>query len=68
MLVNKFEGRGGVTQIEMTEAELLKLICENLEHNEDELTGGVEEIEKGVIGINIHEQLQYEFYIGDLKS
>ncbi len=68
MLVNKCEGRGGVTQVQMTEAELLKLICENITHNEDELTGGVEEIEKGVIGINIHEQLQYEFYIGDLLS
>ena len=68
MLVNKFEGRGGVTQVQMTEAELLKLICENITHNEDELTGGVEEIEKGVIGINIHEQLQYEFYTGDLLS
>ena len=47
MLVNKIESRGSVKQIKMTEAELLKLICENITHNEDELTGGVEEIEKG---------------------
>ena len=68
MLVNKCEGRGGVTQIQMTEAEVLKLICENITHNEDELTGGVEEIEKGVIGIMIHEELQYEFNIADLQG
>ena len=68
MLVNKCEGRGGVTQVQMTEAELLKLICENITHNEDELTGGVEEIEKGVIGIMIHEELQYEFNIADLQG
>ena len=66
MLVNKCEGRGGVTQIQMTEAEVLKLICENITHNEDELTGGVEEIEKGVIGIMIHEELQYEFNVAEL--
>ena len=68
MLVNKCEGRGGVTQIQMTEAEVLKLICENITHNEDELTGGVEEIEKGVIGIMVHEELQYEFNVADLLS
>ena len=66
MLVNKIESRGSVTQVQMTEAELLKLVCENITHNEDELTGGVEEIEKGVIGIMIHEELQYEFNIGDV--
>ena len=66
MLVNKCEGRGGVKQIEMTEAEVLKLICENITHDEDELTGGVEELEKGVIGIMIHEELQYEFNKDDL--
>ena len=68
MLVNKIESRGSVTQIKMTEAEVLKLICENITHNEDELTGGVEEIEKGVIGIMIHEELQYEFNVADLLS
>ena len=67
MLVNKCEGRG-VTQIEMTKAEVLQLICENITHDEDELTGGVEELEKGVIGIMIHEQLQYEFNVADVKS
>ena len=68
MLVNKCEGRGGVTQIEMTKAEVLHLICENITHDEDELTGGVEELEKGVIGIMIHEELQYEFNVADVKS
>ena len=68
MLVNKCEGRGGVTQIEMTEAEVLRLICENITHDEDELTGGVEELENGVIGIMIHEELQYEFNVADLLS
>ena len=66
MLVNKIESRGSVTQIEMTKAEVLSLICENITHNEEELEGGVEEIEKGVIGIMIHEELQYEFNIADL--
>lgn len=67
MLVNKCEGRGGVTQVEMTVVEVLQLLCENLEHNEEELSGGVEEIEEGVISIGIHEQLWYEFNIGDVK-
>ncbi len=66
MLVNKIEGRGGVTQIKMSEEEVLKLICKHITHNEEELTGGVEEIEEGVIGIMVHEELQYEFNVAEL--
>ena len=66
MLVNKIESRGSVKQIKMTETEVLQMMIDNIHFDEDELTGGVEEIEKGVIGIMIHEELQYEFNKDDL--
>ena len=68
MLVNKIESRGSVKQIKMTETEVLQMMIDNIHFDEDELTGGVEEIEKGVIGIMIHEELQYEFNYEDLKG
>ena len=68
MLVNKIESRGSVKQIKMTVAEVLQMMIDYREHDEDELTGGVEEIEKGVIGISIHEELQYEFKYEDIQG
>ena len=68
--VDKCEGRGGVTQIKMTVAELLQLMIDNWWHDEDELTGGVElcDVREGLCSIGIHEQLQYEFDIADLEG
>tara|TARA_B100001173_G_scaffold229732_1_gene199638 strand:+ start:5181 stop:5561 length:381 start_codon:yes stop_codon:yes gene_type:complete len=68
MLVNKCEGRGGVKQIEMTTGEVLQEMIDNWWHDEDTLTGGVEMLDETVCGINIHEQLQYEFNIADLQG
>ena len=70
MLVNKCEGRGGVTQIEMTTGEVLQEMIDNWFFDEEELTGGVElcDVRKGVCTIGIHEQLQYEFNIADLQG
>ena len=66
--VNKIESRGSVKQIKMTVTEVLQMMIDNIHFDEDELTGGVEEIEKGVIGIMIHEELQYEFNKDDLQG
>ncbi len=70
MLVNKCEGRGGVTQIEMTTGEVIQEMVDNWFFDEEELTGGVElcDVRKGVCSIGIHEQLQYEFNIADLQG
>ena len=64
--VNKIESRGSVKQIKMTVAEVLQMMIDYIHFDEDELSGGVEEIEKGVIGIMIHEELQYEFNKADI--
>ena len=44
MLVNKCEGRGGVTQIEMTVCEVIQEMVDNWFFEEDTLTGGVETV------------------------
>ena len=57
MLVNKVQGRGGVTQIEMTVCEVIQEMVDNWFFEEDTLTGGVEMLDETTCGINIHEQL-----------
>ena len=52
----------------MKTGEVLQEMIDNWWHDEDELTGGVEMLDETVCGINIHEQLQYEFNIADLQG
>ena len=68
MLVNKVQGRGGVTQIEMTVCEVIQEMVDNWFFEEDTLTGGVEMLDETTCGINIHEQLQLEFNIKDIQG
>ena len=52
MLVNKFEGRGGHSVVEITDTELTEMLK----------TGDVY-VDDGVVNVGIHEQLWYEFKV-----